>query len=302
MGTPEFACPTLQKLITQKEFEIVAVYTREPQIAGRGHKLTNSAVHELALKHGLKVVTPKSLRNAEAQKEFADFKADVAVVVAYGLILPREILDAPKLGCINIHPSLLPKWRGAAPINHTIMAGDKETGINIIKMDAGLDSGNVIAEEKFFLKGDENYTNLAEKLSKLGAEVLVETLKKLEKGELKEAKQDNALTTYAKKIEKTDCEIDWKKSAKEIEQKIRALDGFLGAYFLYNDEKIKIFSAKIIDEDSVKAESGKILDEKLLIQCGRGILQPQILQRQGKNRVTIDEFLRGFKVEVEKII
>ncbi len=169
MGTPDFACPTLEKLIADKEFEIVAVYTREPQIAGRGHKLQNSPIHELALKYGLKVITPKTLRNAEAQKEFHDLKADAAVVVAYGLILPQEILNATKLGCINIHPSLLPRWRGAAPIQRTIMAGDKETGINIIKMDAGIDSGDVIYSEKFLLSGKENYTDLAEKLSVMGA-------------------------------------------------------------------------------------------------------------------------------------
>lgn len=302
MGTPEFACPTLEKLIAEKEFEIVAVYTREPQIAGRGHKLTNSQVHELALKNGLKIVTPKTLRNAEAQKEFSNFKADAAVVVAYGLILPQEILDAPKLGCINIHPSLLPKWRGAAPINHTIMAGDHETGVDIIKMDIGVDSGNIIAEEKFMLNGDENYSDLAEKLSKLGAELLVKTLKKLKNGEVVETKQNNALASYAKKIEKPDCQVNWQNSAKEIEQKIRALDGFLGAYFLYNEEKIKIFKARILDKNTVKAAPGKILDEKFSIQCDQGIIQPVELQRQGKNRVTIDEFLRGFKVEVGKII
>jgi methionyl-tRNA formyltransferase len=295
MGTPQFACPTLEKLIADPHFEIVAVYTREPQIAGRGHKLTNSEIHNLALKHGLKVVTPKTLKNSETQKEFLNFKADAAVVVAYGLILPKEILSGTKFGCINIHPSLLPKWRGAAPINHTIMNGDKETGVDIIKMDEGIDSGNVIAEEKFLLNGDEDYLMLAEKLSKMGAELLVQTLKKLEKGEVREVKQDAALATYAKKIEKSECEIDWKKSAVEIERKVRALDGFLGAYFFYGEEKIKIFKAKILDENLVKAEAGKILDEKLSIQCGKGIIQPQILQRQGKNRVTIDEFLRGFK-------
>ena len=153
MGTPQFSCPTLEKLIADPDFEIVAVYTREPQIAGRGHKLTNSPIHQLALQHGLKVVTPKTLRSVDAQKELADLNAEAAVVVAYGLILPQEILDAPKLGCLNIHPSLLPRWRGAAPIQRPLMEGDAETGITIIKMDKGLDSGDMVFQEKFSFHG-----------------------------------------------------------------------------------------------------------------------------------------------------
>ncbi len=302
MGTPEFACPTLSKLTADPEFQIVAVYSREPQIAGRGHKLQNSPIHDLALKHGLKLVTPKTLRDPLVQKEFLDLRADAAVVVAYGLILPQEILDSTKFGCINIHPSLLPRWRGAAPIQRTIMAGDSETGINIIKMDRGVDSGDIIFSEKFYLNGTETYGELAQKLSEMGAEILVKTLKKLRNGDVVLSKQDNTRATYAKKIEKEECEINWKFSAEEIERKIRALNGSLGAFFNYDGEKIKIFAAKILDQNSCENVAGKILDEKFLIQCGRGIIRPLILQRQGRKLISIEEFLRGFRLEIGKII
>lgn len=302
MGTPEFACPTLLKLIADPEFQIVAVYTREPQIAGRGHKLQNSPIHDLALQHGLKIITPKTLRDAAVQKEFLDLQADTAVVVAYGLILPQEILDGTKFGCINIHPSLLPRWRGAAPIQHTIMAGDLETGINIIKMDRGVDSGDVIFSEKFSLNDDETYGELAKKLSAMGAEILVKTLKKLRDGDVILTKQDNAQATYAKKIEKAECEINWQNSATEIERKIRALNGSLGAFFNYDGEKIKIFATEILDKNSAENAAGKILDGRFLIQCGRGIIRPLVLQRQGKKPISIEEFLCGFRFEIGKFL
>lgn len=296
MGTPEFSCPTLKKLIADPDFEIVAVYTREPQIAGRGHKLTNSPIHQLALEHGLKVITPKTLRNLESQKEFLDLQADAAVVVAYGLILPQEIIDGTKLGCINIHPSLLPNWRGAAPIQRPIMAGDSETGITIIKMDKGVDSGDMIAQEKFALDGTETYKNLAEKLSEMGAEILLQTLKNLRDEKVALTKQDSSLSTYAKKIEKSECEINWQDSAEEIERKIRGLNGSLEAHFIHNDEKIKIFAAEILDKNSCEKAAGEFLDENLAIQCGKGVIRPLILQRQGKKPMALEEFLRGFKV------
>ncbi len=294
MGTPKFACPTLEKLIADDAFEIVAVYTREPQIAGRGHKLQNSPIHELALKNGLKVITPKTLRNAETQKEFSDLKADAAVVVAYGLILPQEILSGTKFGCFNIHPSLLPRWRGAAPIQRTIMAQDKKTAVCIMKMDAGLDSGDVVSCQEFTLEQSETYAQLEEKFSNVGAEMMVETLQEAWVGKLVETKQNNDSVTYAKKLEKSECEIDWKKSAAEIDAQIRALNGSLGAFFNYKDEKIKIFSCEIIDENSCENEAGKVLSE-FLIQCGKGVIRPLILQKPGKKAVAIDEFLLGLR-------
>ncbi len=292
MGTPDFACPALKKLIENKEFEIVAVYSKEPQIAGRGHKLTNSAVHNLALEHGLKVLTPKTLRDKEVQEEFKNFNADAAAVVAYGLLLPQEILNGTKYGCFNIHPSLLPRWRGAAPIQRMLMAGDLETSVDIIKMDKGLDSGDIVAREIVNLKGDETYASLAPQLAEIGADLLAEALKQAKN--LSGVIQDSSHATYAKKIEKSECEIDWNNSAKEIERKIRALNGSMEAHFIYNGEKIKIFSTEIIDENSKKNPVGNI-DEKFCIQCGQGVMRPLILQRQGKNKVTIEEFLRGLR-------
>ena len=179
MGTPNFALPTLQTIIDDPYFEIVGVFTKEPQMAGRGHKITNSPIHNLALQNNLKIFTPKTLKDPKIQKEFTDLNADVAVVVAYGLLLPKPILEAPKLGCVNIHPSLLPRWRGAAPIQRTIMAGDTETGVDIIQMDEGLDSGDVLAEEKLPLNDQINYQELAENLSQIGANLLIKTLKNI---------------------------------------------------------------------------------------------------------------------------
>jgi len=295
MGTPQFACPTLLKLLANKDFEIVAVYTRAPQIAGRGHKLTNSPIHDLALQNGLKVITPKTLKNIEAQQEFYQLNADAAVIVAYGLILPPEILAGTKLGCLNIHPSLLPKWRGASPIQRPIMAGDNETGITIIKMDEGLDSGDIICQEKFLLNGQETYKNLAEKLAEMGAEILLKSLENLRDNKVLLTKQNHALSTYAKKIEKAECQINWQNSAAEIERKIRALNGSMEAFFMYGGEKIKIFAAEILDKNSDENEAGKILDDKLSIQCGQGVIRPLILQKSGKKPMALEEFLRGFK-------
>lgn len=297
MGTPDFALPTLQALIDDKEFEIVAVYTKEPQIAGRGHKIQNSPIHNLALKNHLKVFTPKSLKSPEIQKEFFGLNADVAVVVAYGLLLPKAILQALKFGCVNIHPSLLPRWRGAAPIQRTIMAGDTETGVGIIQMDEGLDSGDILAEEKIKLDDKITYLELAEKLSKIGAGLLVKTLKNIAQNKYQSIKQNHNQVVYAHKLSKEDFLIDWNFSAREVNNKIRALSGCGSAYFEINGEKIKIHQAKIINELShnyTANKIGKIIDDKLTIVCKTGLIQPQILQRAGKNKMVLNEFLRGF--------
>jgi methionyl-tRNA formyltransferase len=296
MGTPEFACPTLKKLLAQQnndpKFEIVAVYSREPQIGGRGHKLQNSPIHNLALQNGLKIITPKTLRDAAVQKEFSSFNADAAVVVAYGLILPQEILDGTKLGCFNIHPSLLPRWRGAAPIQRTIMSGDKETAVCVIKMDKGLDSGEIVAKLDYKLSGKETYAELEKEFSEIGAELLVKSLK----GNLHGIKQDEVGLTYAKKLEKSECEIDWKKSAEEIDCHIRGLSGSLGAYFVFKEEKIKIFSAEILNKNSCENAVGEISKSDFSIQCGCGVIKPLTLQRQGKKAMPLEEFLRGIKI------
>ncbi len=294
MGTPNFAVPSLQKLIDDKSFEILAVYTREPQVAGRGHKIQKSSIQQLAERYNLKVITSKTLRDPYVQKEFISFGADAAVIVAYGLILPQEILEGTKFGCFNIHPSLLPKWRGAAPIQRTIMAQDEETAICIIKMDVGLDSGNIVACQKFELFGSETYTDLEKKFAEIGAEMTIEVLQKVQVGSLIEMPQNHELATYAKKLDKSECEINWQNSAKEIDAQIRGLSGSLGAFFNYEGEKIKIFASEILDETVAKDKVGEI-NGSFEIQCGKGILKPKILQRAGKNKVTIEEFLLGLR-------
>ncbi len=291
MGTPDFACPTLEKLISDKSLEIAAVYTREPQIAGRGHKLTNSKIHDLALKNNLKVLTPKTLKNSEIQQEFKSFEADIAVVVAYGLILPKEILNGTKFGCVNIHPSLLPKWRGAAPIQYTIMSGADETAIDIIKMDEGVDSGDIIWEKRITLKGDETYGQLAPLLAEKGAEVLMKVLEKIKNNNFSLQPQDSTKATYAKKIDKAECLIDWNDEAEIIERKIRALNGSVAAFFKHKGENVKIFLSEIIDKNLVSGRIGEVLNGEFHIQCKKGIIRPLLVQRPGRKMVTIEEFL-----------
>ncbi len=301
MGTPEFSCPTLQKLIDDSEVEIVAVYTKEPKIAGRGHKITNSAIHNLALKNNLKVITPKTLKTAESQAEFINFKADTAVVVAYGLILPKEILEGTKLGCINIHPSLLPRWRGAAPIQRTIIEGDKETGITIIKMDTGIDSGNMIYQENFTLNEQISSQELENKLAIMGADILLKTLKKISLGNYPETSQNNSLVTYAKKLEKEEAQIDWNFEAEKIHNKIRGLNSTTGTYLTYESERIKILKSEIISLNNDEIP-GKIIDKNFTIACKNNAIRPLILQKPGKNPLKLEEFLRGFNFEIGEIL
>jgi methionyl-tRNA formyltransferase len=301
MGTPEFSCPALQKLIDDSEIEIVAVYTKEPKIAGRGHKITNSPIHNLALQNNLKVITPKTLKTPETQAEFINFKADAAVVVAYGLILPKAILEGTKLGCINIHPSLLPRWRGAAPIQRTIIEGDKETGITIIKMDEGIDSGNMITQEKFTLDNRISSQELEDKLADMGADILLKTLKEINHGNYLETKQDSSLVTYAKKLEKEEAQIDWNLEAEKIHNKIRGLNSTVGTFLTYKNERIKILKSEIISLENNEIP-GKIISANFTISCKRDAIQPLILQRPGKNPLNLSEFLRGFNFNVEELL
>jgi len=296
MGTPNFAVPALQALIDDTDFEVIVVYSKEPQIAGRGHKLQNSPIHNLALQNHLKIFTPKTLKNSEIQKEFVDLKVDVVVVVAYGLLLPKEIIQAPKFGCVNIHPSLLPRWRGAAPIQRAIMAGDSETGVDIILMDEGLDSGDILAEERLALSETTNYQELADKLAGIGANLLVKTIKELIKNNCQAKKQNHNEAVYAHKITKQEFLINWDCSAREVGNQIRALSGYGSAYFEVNGEKIKIHQAKIINGESHNYPAGKIIDDQLTIACKDGLIQPMLLQKAGKNKMGLEEFLRGFDI------
>lgn len=292
MGTPDFAVPALEKLIENKEIEIVAVYTKEPSISGRGKKINNSPIHNLALKNHLKILTPKNLKTKETQAEFRNFNADLGIVVAYGHILPKEILEGTKFGCFNIHPSLLPRWRGAAPLQRTLMAGDRQTGICIIKMDEGLDSGDIVSCQKFEIDENMTYSQLAEKTAQDGAKLLLFTIENIKNGNYFLTKQNDAAALYAKKISKEEAEIDWNMSALEIHNKIRGLSGNIGAYFFYKNQRIKILESEIIDHNSINEEVGQI-DKRFVISCKQGLIRPKVIQREGSRKMNIDEFLLG---------
>ena len=281
MGTPHFALPALQGLIDSAH-EIVAVYTAPPKPAGRGKEIKKSPVHELAEQNGIPVFTPASLKNETLPA------ADVAVVAAYGILLPEHILNAPKFGCINIHPSILPRWRGAAPIQRTIMAGDKESAVCIMQMDKGLDTGDVLMQGNFEIEPDMTAGALHDFCAKLGAEMTLGCITAL--GSITPVKQSADGVTYAKKITKEDEIINWADDAESVRNKIRGLNPFPGAYFMYEGKKIKLFEVSV--EDS-KGIPGTVLDDKLLVACGSGAVRIKKLQKEGKKPMTAQEFLNG---------
>lgn len=293
MGSPEFSLPTLQAL--HKKHQVIAVYTQAPKPAGRGKKETLSPVHQLADSLGLPVYTPRTLRKAEAQEEFKSLGADCAVVIAYGLILPKEILEATPRGCINIHPSDLPKYRGAAPMQRTILAGEKDTAMCIMQMDEGIDTGDVLSMEKVSLNNEITYSELADKMSHLGARNLIEVLDNID--QITPQKQSEINACYASKITKEEAELNWDDSAKNLMRKIRVFNPWPGTFFYHNNEKIKVLSAKY-DDAPHDFKPGTIIDEKLLIiACKQGSFQPLTLRRPGKNSTATVDFLRGYRIE-----
>ncbi len=289
MGTPDFSVPTLTSLINAG-YNVVAAYTQPPRPAGRGQKEQESPVHKAALSYNIPIYTPRSLKGAEEQAEFVSLNADCAVIVAYGLILPKPILNATT--CINIHASLLPRWRGAAPIQRAIMAGDKETGITIMLMDEGLDTGDTLIYSSTPIDKDMNAGQLHDKLSQMGAELLIKTLDLYNKKQIGPTKQTGT-TTYANKIQKEEAKIEWNLPGYEIINKIRGLSPHPGAYFEYNGEKIKILSAHFIP-DSTGDKIGNV-DSKLSIACTDGRIYPKRVQRQGKRIMDIEDFLKGMR-------
>lgn len=294
MGTPEFAVPALAALYNS-EHEIVAVYTQPPRPAGRGQKDTPSPVQQFSDEHNLPVYTPLSLKTTEAQAEFAAHKADIAVVVAYGLLLPKPVLEAYKFGCINVHPSLLPRWRGAAPIQRTIMAGDEITGICIMKMDEGLDTGDILMKKEGIFTAGLDAGELHNMLAKEAAPLLLETINNIEN--LEAEKQPSEGVTYAKKITKEECKIDWNSSAEHIYNRIRGLSPAPAAYFTYNNEKIKIFSARFSTMKHFKnVPAGTVIDNYLTVACGEGVLMIEELQRPNKKRMFSMEMLKAYKI------
>jgi methionyl-tRNA formyltransferase len=289
MGTPEFAVPTLTELIGQGH-DIATVYTQPARPKGRGLAAEPSPVAKVAAAHGLPVRTPATLKNADAQAEFAALNLDAAVVVAYGLLLPKPILDAPKLGCFNLHGSLLPRWRGAAPIQRAIMAGDTETGVMAMRMEEGLDTGPVLMAERVSV-GRKTYGELHNELARLGADLMARALAALERGSIVEQPQSEDGVTYAKKIAKEEARIGWTKSACELDCLIRALSPFPGAWCEARSERLKILYAELAEGHGAP---GAILDNKLTVACGDGALRLLRLQRAGKSTMTATESLRGF--------
>ncbi len=296
MGTPEFAVPALEALLASGH-EIIAVYTQPPRPAGRGMKLTPSPIHTLAEKNNIPIFTPASLRSTEEQEKFRALNADVAVVVAYGLLLPKAILEGTKLGCINIHPSALPRWRGAAPIQRTVMAGDKTTDICIMQMDEGLDTGDVLLRRTYPVPSEINAGELHDMLAQEAPALLLQTLEQLVNGTAKRTKQSDIGVTYAAKITKDECRIDWTKPAAEIINHIRGLAPSPGASCILNGETLKIFKASPIPNPQSPIP-GTILDNRLAIACGEGVIIPEIVQRPGKEKQSVETFLRGNPVAI----
>ena len=296
LGSAYFSIPTLVKLI-EAGHEIACVYSQPPRRAGRGKKVNLTPVHEMALKYGITVRTPKNFKLQKDKLAFFDLNADLTVVVAYGLILPLEIIEAARYGSLNIHASILPKWRGAAPIHRAIMSGDSETGVCIMKMDAGLDTGPVVAKELTPIKADDTTSFLSERLADLGAKLLIETIKKID--ELIPKPQSTIEVSYAKKIDKKEAKIDWSLDFQIIEQQIRGLSRYPGAWAYYNDERIKFLNVRINSSNqNNQAEPGMVIGTPLVIACEGGALEITLLQRSGKSVQTTEDFLRGFPIQI----
>ncbi len=290
MGTPDFAVPTLQALIDAPEYEVVAVYSQPPRPAGRGQKLTPSPVQQLAEAHSIPVHTPITLKTPEAQAIFAAHGADAAIVAAYGLLLPQAILDAPRFGCINLHPSDLPRWRGAAPLQRTIMAGDRHTAMCIMQMEAGLDTGPVLHREPVSLEQGTTAGELHDLMSALGAKCLLQVLREVASGTTRATPQSEEGVTYAAKITKAEAEIDWQDTAESLQHKILGLNPAPGAWFLHQGEAIKVLRAA---PTKGSAAPGTVLDPTGIIACGTGALRLLEIQRPGKKAMRIEEALRG---------
>ena len=291
MGSPDFAVPTLQALVDAAH-EVVCVYTQPPRPGGRrGKELTKTPVHQLAERLGIEVRHPTSLKSAEEQEKFAALDADIGVVAAYGLILPQAILDAPTHGCLNVHASLLPDWRGAAPIHRSIMAGDEVTGVTIMQMEAGLDTGPMLATVRTPVE-DKTTGELTEELAELGAQLMVGTLIDLDA--LQAVEQDHEAATYAKKIDKAEARIDWSRPAQDVVRHVHGLSPFPGAWFEMDGVRVKLLRAELAEGSG---EPGTVIDDDLAIACGEGAIRPVRLQRAGKPAMERDEFLRGNTIE-----
>ncbi|CAM3842828.1 methionyl-tRNA formyltransferase [Rouxiella silvae] len=294
-GTPDFAARHLDALLTS-EHQIVGVFTQPDRPAGRGNKLTPSPVKTLALQHGTPVFQPKSLRPEESQQLVADLQADVMVVVAYGLILPKAVLAMPKLGCINVHGSLLPRWRGAAPIQRSLWAGDAETGVTIMQMDVGLDTGDMLHKISCAIEPQDTSASLYDKLANLGPQGMLHTLQQLEQGTATPEVQDESRVTYAEKLSKEEARLDWSLSAEQLERCIRAFNPWPVSYFVIDEQPIKVWQAQVIDLEKSAAQPGKILaaDKKgIQVATAHGVINITQLQPAGKKPMSAQDLLNS---------
>ncbi len=291
LGTPEFAVPTVEAL--SKKHEIVCVYTRAPKEAGRGKELQKSPVHEWALAHNIEVRTPKTLRADEEQQKFAELKADIAIVAAYGLILPKKVIEAMPKGCLNVHGSLLPRWRGAAPMQRAIEAGDEKTGITIMQVVEALDAGAMYKKGEIVIDKDMTVGILHDKMAQLGAKLMVEVLDDLDN--ITPQAQDESLVTYAAKIDKAESLLDFSQPAMVLERKVRAFNPYPATYFEHKGERFKLLKTRVVANDK-GLKVGEIWQDKenLLIGCKDGALLVEQIQRQGKKVMSAAELLRGY--------
>jgi methionyl-tRNA formyltransferase len=293
MGTPDFAVPTLVELAARGH-EIAAVYTRAPKPAGRGMDVQRTPVEQEARRLALPVHTPRTLKDENAQVAFRALNVEAAAVVAYGLILPKSVLEAPRLGCFNLHASLLPRWRGAAPINRAIMAGDTESGVTIMKMNEGLDTGAIAMADPMPIGPDMTAGDLHDALSRLGADLMLRALAAAERGSLTLTPQPDEGVTYAEKISKNETRIDWSKPWRQVHDHIRGLSPFPGAWFEVDGVRIKTLRST---KGEGSGAAGTVLDDKLTIACGVGAVRLSQVQRAGKQPMSADEFLRGTPIK-----
>jgi methionyl-tRNA formyltransferase len=289
MGSPAFALPTLEALIAAGH-EIACAYSQPPRPAGRGKQERPTPVHAFAAQRGIDVRTPKSLKQPDEQAAFAALNLDVAIVVAYGLILPKPVLEAPKRGALNLHGSLLPRWRGAAPIQRAIMAGDRVTGVQVMRMEEGLDTGPALASAETPIEFDDTTASLHDRLAAIGARLMVDTLAKLERGEVKETPQAAEGVTYAHKITPAETRIDWARPAREIDCMIRGLSPTPGAWFELEGVRVKALNSRLAQGQGVP---GEVLDGNLLVACGDGAVRLLTVQREGRGAMAAEVFLRG---------
>ena len=300
MGTPDFAVPCIEILI-KNGYDVCAAVTQPDKPRGRGHKLTPPPVKSFALDNGIPVCQPEGLKNGELADVLAEHNPDIIIVVAYGKILPEYILNYPKYGCVNVHASLLPKYRGAAPIQWSVINGDEKTGVTTMYMEKGLDTGDMILKSETHINSGETYGELHDRLSEMGAELLLKTVKEIENGTVKREKQDDSLSCYAPMIFKETGHIDWEKSNKEVLNLINGTNPYPGSYAMYGDTVVKIFKAELCDKATGAPGEFKIEDKKLKVNCGDGGLLISEVQFKGSRRMTVESYLNGHEID-ESII